>query len=71
MASDKYKTGMNSLYDTWGYEGSYSYWMPEEKPLTKTCTCGTTITYGTSVGLEAHQDYCDLVRKDDQRKEST
>lgn len=61
MGSDNEK---KSLYDSWSWDGGYSTWTPEEKPLTKSCSCGTSITYGESVGLEAHQHYCDLVRKE-------
>lgn len=38
---------------------------PEEKPLTKRCTCGILITMGKDADIQFHSFWCDLVRKED------
>lgn len=61
MGSDNEK---KSLYDSWSWDGGYSTWTPEEKPLTKKCSCGMSIAMGYEVPNEMHSDWCDLVRKE-------
>lgn len=54
--------------DYWLPNGFHGYWWeikpPEkEKPLTKTCSCGSNITMGYEAPSEFHSDWCDLKEK--------
>jgi hypothetical protein len=69
MADYKNLSAVGVSDDDWGYY-SPSFWVPEQKPLTKKCTCGTNITMGYEAPLEFHSSYCDLKEDNDNSKTS-
>lgn len=62
-------TGMD--YGDSDWNNDYSYWIPDEIPLTKKCTCGTSITMGQDDHIDYHSDYCEMKENENSKTNKT